>query len=64
MHLICKRKFVTNDQFETSPKVLLDSNFIRQNYMAREMITYGVSCWKANFHEIWKKTYREENVSD
>ena len=27
MHLICKRKFVNNDQFETSPKVLLDSNY-------------------------------------
>ena len=42
MHLICKRKSVTNDQFETSPKVLLDSNFIRQNYMTSEVITLGM----------------------
>ena len=64
MHLICKRKFFTNDQFETSPKVLIDSNFIRQNYMVSEMITLSVTCLKAKFHENWKKKYSEENISE
>ena len=32
MHLIWLRKFVNYDQFETSPKVLLDSNYFLGNF--------------------------------